>query len=61
MVETYLIKSQTGEDGLDDYYVLMLMNGVPIKKFITVGIQNKDYTEVTSGLNEGDEIVYLAS
>ncbi len=61
LVESYLIYDQTDEDGLKSYYVLVLMNGIPIRKPITVGIQNKDYTEVTSGINEGDEIVYLPS
>jgi len=61
LVESYLIKSQKDENGLDVYYVLVLMNGAPIRKPITIGIANKDYTEVTSGITEGTEVVYLPS
>ena len=38
-------------------YVEMLRGNVPTRVYITTGLSNDDYTEVTSGLEEGDELV----
>ncbi|HNX14727.1 MAG TPA: biotin/lipoyl-binding protein [Oscillospiraceae bacterium] len=61
LLESYLLKSYKDENNRDIYYVNVLINGVPIKKPITIGIKNNDYTEVTSGLDEGAEVIYIAS
>ncbi len=39
------------------YQVLVLVNGHQEMRDVTVGINNKIYTEITSGLNEGDQVI----
>ena len=38
-------------------YVQIMKNGVPVKQPVEVGLTNDTMTEITSGLNEGDQIV----
>jgi multidrug efflux pump subunit AcrA (membrane-fusion protein) len=38
-------------------YVLLMKDGNPSNQTVTVGIANDSYTEVVSGLNEGDTVV----
>jgi len=38
-------------------YVLLMKDGKPSNQTVTVGIANDSYTEITSGLSEGDTVV----
>lgn len=38
-------------------YVQVLKDGIITERFITVGLEGKDVTEVVSGLNEGDQVI----
>lgn len=51
-IPTSTIKTES-----DKEYVLVSVNGKPVKTFITTGDANGDKTEVTKGLKEGD-LVY---
>ncbi|HOP11484.1 MAG TPA: biotin/lipoyl-binding protein [Oscillospiraceae bacterium] len=61
LVDTYLLKSYTDDDGNTAYYVNILYKDVPIRKNIIIGIKNGDYTEVLSGLEENMDVVYTPS
>lgn len=52
VIDTYLL---TAEE--DKYTVTVLENGLPIKKTVTIGIQNRTRTEILSGLNVGDMLI----
>lgn len=41
----------------DKHYVEILENGVPRQQTVEVGLSNDTFTEVTSGLKEGDNVV----
>jgi HlyD family secretion protein len=41
--------------------VFVLANGTYTPKVVRLGIANFDYTEVISGLNEGDQVALLAT
>jgi HlyD family secretion protein len=41
-------------------YCYKLVNGTPVRTVVTLGRQNETYTEVLSGLAEGDEVVVVA-
>ena len=57
LIDTYLLKTYADEEGNTAYFVNVLVNGIPVRKNITIGIKNGDYTEVTSGLNEGVDVI----
>jgi len=40
-----------------EYQVPVLENGQQVMRDVTIGINNKVFTEITSGLNEGDQII----
>ncbi len=42
-------------------YVQVLVNGKPVNRNVTTGIESADYAEVTSGLSEGDSVVVSSS
>ncbi len=52
MIKSSAIKTRGGSS-----YVEVLANGVPQQKNITAGDSNDTMTEITSGLNEGEEII----
>ncbi len=39
------------------YTVQVIQNGKPVSKAVEVGLSTSTFTEITSGLNEGDEVV----
>lgn len=41
----------------DKYYVSILVDGLPQKKEVTLGLRSGGKIEITSGLSEGDEII----
>lgn len=51
-VPSSAVKSRAGGK-----YVQILENGIPVDVTVEVGISNDSYTEVTSGLTEGQEII----
>jgi len=61
LIDSYLLKTYTDSDGQTAYYVNIYVDGVPIRKPITIGIKNGDKSEVTFGLDEGTEVIYTAS
>lgn len=48
---TSLIADMTG------FGVYEVKEGVVIEKYVTVGVQNGDFTEITSGLTAGEEVI----
>jgi multidrug efflux pump subunit AcrA (membrane-fusion protein) len=50
---------KTSSDGTK--YVQMLQNGQPTNVTVETGMSNHSYTEITSGLNEGQEIIVATS
>jgi len=38
-------------------YVQVLVNGAPVRTTVVTGLANDTDTEITSGLNEGDQVV----
>lgn len=58
LIDTYLLKTAVTDDELS-YYVNVLYNHVPIKRPVTIGIKNGDFTEVTYGLKEGESVIYF--
>jgi len=55
LVPAQAIMKQLGSTS--KYQVPVLVNGHQEMREVTVGINNKVYTEVTSGLNEGDQVI----
>ncbi|HRY76840.1 MAG TPA: efflux RND transporter periplasmic adaptor subunit [Candidatus Paceibacterota bacterium] len=41
----------------DVNYVQVLENNAPVNKTVEIGLVNDDYTEITSGLTEGDKVI----
>ena len=42
-------------------YVQILQNGAPVNQTVTVGISTDSYTEIISGLAEGQEVIIKTS
>jgi len=42
----------------DEYHVFVVEEGMARRRQVRVGMQDEDYAEVRSGLNEGDVVVY---
>lgn len=61
LIDSYLLKSYKDDNNRDAYYVNILINNVPVRKPITIGIKNGDYTEVTSGLDAGVDVIFIAA
>ncbi len=55
LVPAQVVMKQPGPE--PRYQVPVLVNGHQEMRDVTVGINNKIYTEITSGLNEGDQVI----